>query len=219
MPQKKPNLVLDLDETLIHSIIGSKENNDYEQKHHFLCSIEAGSNKYYVFFRPGLFEFLNKVYQDFNLYVYTFGTTEYANIVINCINEKMKKNIFQKVYCREDFVFGKKMLFDVNEYDTVIIDDNVNAWTEFQTNIIQIHPFFGPKVNYFEFDDELELMSDRLEIIKNFYNQFNIIYVNVNGNSSLSEKSIIEDIDTDDDDDNVLIDDELYNEITLCQSC
>ena len=71
--QKKYTLILDLDETLVRYRIN--ENNQDEAK---------------IIFRPGLFYFLNKVYPLFDIVIWTVATKEYADPIIDIIEENKK---------------------------------------------------------------------------------------------------------------------------------
>jgi RNA polymerase II subunit A C-terminal domain phosphatase len=113
---KKLCLVLDLDETLVHTIKVAttiieekfdveqntlnfetafedteffyiKNKNEITSDH---MEIELGSSKYNVLFRPHLFEFLNTCSKTYNLYLYTNGTTNYAKKVLEVIKKRMQ---------------------------------------------------------------------------------------------------------------------------------
>ena len=70
-----PVLVLDLDETIIH----------YSYR----------DDKHIINYRPGLFNFLNKIKFNFNIFIFTAGTREYANNIVYNINLRCKYNIFK----------------------------------------------------------------------------------------------------------------------------
>jgi hypothetical protein len=72
---KEYTLVLDLDETLIH------------------FSVNAESEGH-LFFRPYLFHFLNVVSEFYELIIFTAGLKEYAKIVLDLIENRIGKKIF-----------------------------------------------------------------------------------------------------------------------------
>lgn len=204
----KPNLVLDLDETLVHTEVLSEFINIKSDNSEILTKFDIFEKKYIVFARPHLMEFLNEVYKNFNLYIYTFGTKVYADKVIGAIIKKIQYNLFKNIYTREDFKFGRKILReDICERDTVIIDDNIHVWQPNQVNLIQIDPFYGPIISNINNDNELKKILQRLEKIIVIYGEMN--YVDLNFDISELAKqtqiicvdsSIITDIDTDDED-------------------
>eukprot|EP01080_Neovahlkampfia_damariscottae_P005455 gene5455-9268_t len=183
--QKKLRLVLDLDETLIHTKKVSKNEHIEEdlmdivehieesfveefyetqqQQIHFQSesffsykeeiphdTFQLGNTWYRVLLRPGVENFLSEVSKDFELYVYTHGTTEYCHKVLKFLKKRMdflglpfnlqaihsrktqkrfKKNL-KKMYCKRSI--------------SVIIDDNPNAWSlEDQNSILTVTPFKG----------------------------------------------------------------------------
>ena len=65
---KNKLLVFDLDETLIHS----KELPEKGIKHQLMFNI--GDEKYYVYIRPGVYNLLNKIIDNYDLAVYTAAT-------------------------------------------------------------------------------------------------------------------------------------------------
>lgn len=190
----KLNLVLDMDETLIHSFYITEEIKDFEKDKLFLCGFKNDCRTYYVYFRPGLFEFLIEVEKYFNLYIYTFGVKIYADIIVNAIGNKLGKNIFTQVYTRENFYNEKKLLFNPsNDSNTIILDDNVKIWHKTK-NVIQIKAYYGPEEKEYYLDTELSISLKRIMSIKNLYDEIGIIYID-----DINVSNYI-DIDTDDED-------------------
>ena len=128
---KRFTLVLDLDETLVQFCIDSQKFNK-EKK---------------VILRPGLFEFLNKVYPLFELVVWTVATKEYADPIIDIIEEK-KKYFSYRLY--REYATDKKVCFvkDLtklgrNLSKVIIIDDKAVSFSLQKENGILIKPFIG----------------------------------------------------------------------------
>ena len=83
--EKKYNLILDIDETLVYS----------------RCKNENGEQ--IIKYRPGLFDFLDNTYEYFNIYLYTAGNKEYAKDIGNLL-DKYKLDggtYFNGIYSRE----------------------------------------------------------------------------------------------------------------------
>ena len=81
-PTKKFSLVLDLDETLIHFSIKNK-------------------NEGQLFLRPYLTSFLLSVSEFYEIIIFTAGMKEYANLVLDIIEKKIGKKIFDYKLFRE----------------------------------------------------------------------------------------------------------------------
>ena len=175
---KKFNLILDIDETIVKTIVPSNNNllllNDENVK-----QISIFNKKYLVFLRPKLSTFIEFCFTNFNVGFWTAGSPIYCNIILkmilseeqynNCnivlarddqdyINLKTNKiyqNITKTNVIRkplellwEDDIF--KYIF--NQSNTIIIDDNPNVKSENPNNCILIKQF---KKDAFD-DDVLE---------------------------------------------------------------
>lgn len=198
MDKKLLDLALDLDQTLIHSyevpLIDKNIKNAkmYENHELYLCKFAENKKMYYVYHRPGLFDFLEKIHKKYNIYIYTYGTRDYAHHIIGYICEKMKCMLFKNIYSREHFTDYKKTLFgESNESNTIIIDDNPYYWDKYLANLIKIDPYYGPFISknliknkidpytdpffYTNIDDELSRISRELDRILTIYEKCEII--------------------------------------------
>ena len=135
--RKQVNVILDLDNTLIYSIaqdkFPKKKNHLHTMKYHKM------DNDYYVFERPGLHSFLNWLFKNFNVSIWSAASPEYVEFIVKNIIEKVGRNIeyvLNSDNCDESqHIYGDKhiknlnMLWDYYEingydsYNTVIIDD------------------------------------------------------------------------------------------------
>ena len=138
MPPKKKSdithknytLILDLDETLVRYEIN-----------------ETNPDEANVILRPGLFYFLNKVYPLFDLVIWTVATKEYADPIIDIIEEK-KKYFIARLF-REHATFKNNSYIkdltnlgrDINSI--IIIDDKETSFSLQKQNGILIKPFYG----------------------------------------------------------------------------
>ena len=128
--QKNYTLILDLDETLVRYEIN-----------------ETNPDEANVILRPGLFYFLNKVYPLFDLVIWTVATKEYADPIIDIIEEK--KNYFIARLFREHATFKNNSYIkdltnlgrDINSI--IIIDDKEISFSLQKQNGILIKPFYG----------------------------------------------------------------------------
>ena len=127
---KQYTLVLDLDETLVHF---TDDPND--------------TNKGVLHFRPGLFEFLDKVSNYYELVVFTAATKEYADPILEAIEQN--KIIFEyKLYREHTTIVGDDFVKDISklgrDLSRVIIVDNMPQCFRLQKeNGVFIRPFWG----------------------------------------------------------------------------
>ena len=128
--QKKYTLILDLDETLVRYKIN--ENNEDEAK---------------IIFRPGLFYFLNKVYPLFDIVIWTVATKEYADPIIDIIEEN-KKYFLARLFREHATIYNNNYVKDLTNLGRdintiIIIDDKESSFCFQKQNGILIKPFFG----------------------------------------------------------------------------
>ena len=131
LKKKKKTLILDLDETLVHSSFEKINNN----KGYFYPDMTLKilfDNQYhdvYVYKRPFVDEFIIQMSKLYNLFIFTASISEYANPVINQLD---KFNLLSKRLFRENCFYDKennlyvKDLNILNEdlKDVIIIDNN-----------------------------------------------------------------------------------------------
>ncbi|ODV58124.1 Nem1-Spo7 phosphatase catalytic subunit NEM1, partial [Ascoidea rubescens DSM 1968] len=103
----KKTLILDLDETLIHSLSKSSRLSITSSAH--MVEVKLNNNNiptlYYVYKRPYCDEFLNIVSQWFNLIIFTASVKEYADPIINLLEKD--KFYFQKRLYRDNCTLNK----------------------------------------------------------------------------------------------------------------
>ena len=93
----KPILVLDMDETILHSEVEQFSGYDkefsiqvnpetkYLQKDYTRSDIQV-----FVTFRPGLVQFLGLMYRYYSIIIWTMGVPDYAGPVLDYVEEKVK---------------------------------------------------------------------------------------------------------------------------------
>ena len=111
-------VVLDLDNTLIFA----SPNKIEKMKNYAFIN-----NKFYVYKRPHLDHFLISLSQNCDLMLYTAGTKEYAEKIVDYID---KNKVISARYYREDCLMQTNSFFKdvskcgLDEQRTLIIDDN-----------------------------------------------------------------------------------------------
>lgn len=159
----KTCLILDLDETLICSVTNGemKQLNEYLedaedreedlrnlnyitenfQKFEWPVEEDAIDSAYVTYERPGLQDFLDFAFENFNVYIWTAGGKEYAvrlveNIIMRMNPEKRDvKNIHFNYHCEQSkyeynhlkdvrMFWEKYKITDCDKTNTFIVDDN-----------------------------------------------------------------------------------------------
>lgn len=148
-------LVLDLDETLVHT------------------------NGNEVSCRPGLDEFLKYIFSEFDVAVWTASEESYAKQVLDIIMTpeqigylvfiKTRKNCTIKNPSSMFPYYIKKMKkvrrYGYTVYNTLVIDDSEQAWANSYGNLINIPEYYGRND-----DTALKTLIEYLEQIKDLTN-------------------------------------------------
>ena len=132
-PFKPFTLVLDLDETLIHFIYS----ND--------CGPDIIKGK--IQFRPGLFEFLQNTSPYFELIIFTVATKQYADSVIDII-ENEQKYFSYRLYREHASVYQGDFVKDLTNIGrdlskVIMVDDKPYNFCLQKENGIAIRPYWG----------------------------------------------------------------------------
>ena len=136
MPPKvhKQALVLDLDETLVHTSSNPpKTRVDYFQ-----------SGNLYVYIRPNIRHFMDKVSKMFDVFIFTASEQSYADPIIDqvCPGVDMDHRIYRES-CK--FIDGNVCkdlgFFNRSLRKIILVDDKVNTFTFFPDNTISIRPW------------------------------------------------------------------------------
>jgi len=129
----KFNLVLDLDNTLIQAVESSKDQ-EITRPGLNKTSITIENQRYVIYLRYGLYEFLEKVNEFCNIYVYTNGIKVYAYNILQAIDPQ--RRYFRGYKAREN---DSEILKDLKLLEmelqtpldrrlTLIIDDQLKVW-------------------------------------------------------------------------------------------
>ena len=155
--RKKLNIILDLDQTLISAEEVDKlplMENDKKVKKFRLVEMEG---YYHIFERPGLQNFLDFVFKNFNVTVWTAGDQAYGLFIIDKIvlankPERKLDYAFFLYHCEmsEKHKRGIKdldLLWDIfalegyNNHNTFIVDDNEEVFSLQPENCVAVTPF------------------------------------------------------------------------------
>jgi Dullard-like phosphatase family protein len=141
----KKTLILDLDETLIHA--------DFERQyvdHDHLITFLHGDEEVTVpiFLRPGLFEFLEKMSQNFEIFIFTASKKVYADAVLNFLDPDNR--IFKFRFYRENCikignkVYIKDLRIFVNRKpeNIIMVDNSLYSFANQISNGVLINSFY-----------------------------------------------------------------------------
>ncbi|XKL59102.1 hypothetical protein PGB90_000118 [Kerria lacca] len=149
---KKKILVLDLDETLIHSAsLNSPYNNEkkppsVDPDFELQVIIDKHLVKFHVFKRPHVDKFLEIVSQWYDVVIFTAGIDAYGEIITNRLDNN--RGIFKKKYYRrhctpESGLFSKDLSVITNDLSSIfILDNSPFAYKNYPHNAIQIESWF-----------------------------------------------------------------------------
>ncbi|XP_047309985.1 RNA polymerase II C-terminal domain phosphatase-like 4 [Impatiens glandulifera] len=147
--KKKLSLILDLDNTAIHSI----SFDDFLKEDHTRDSkslkekgiVTFKKRKILTKIRPSVTYFLEEVSKLFELYIYTLGSQSYANAFANMVDRD--EALFDwRVISRDDCTTKGEKNLDVvlggEEKTVVIVDDKESVWPKHKDNVLQIKPYY-----------------------------------------------------------------------------
>ena len=174
----KKLLLLDLDETLIHSIFRTEQN--YKELDSFK-KLTKCTNKIFkyededfqycfdVYFRPYLFDFLNDIKNYFDLGIFTAARKNYADTIIDYIDPK--KEIFKFRIYRNACISIKQTIFIkdlriLKNYDlknVILLDNSLYSFMNQLSNGVLINSFYTD-------DNDKHLLAARNYLVKHLYN-------------------------------------------------
>ena len=136
----KPLLILDLDETLIHSDLECKfvAHDEY---------IETESGIIPINIRPNLYEFLDFCAVNFDLVIYTASCADYADPILDYI-EKNKKYFMKRFYREHCILYRNLYLKDLSVFNkplnqVLIVDNCIFSFAYYLSNGVLITSFYN----------------------------------------------------------------------------
>lgn len=173
-----PNLILDLDNTLIYTIDKYYDNNinndNYDVKPFILSNkINDGLHRI-IYKRQFVYIFLLQMKKLFNVYFYTNGTGTYGKTIYDMISSQIGCDIAKGIISRKDSMSSEKKYLNIlpyfNKYNTIIIDDRTDVWeSDVINNIIKIDPYIFGSVYTYISDRSLNVISKSILNNYNYY--------------------------------------------------
>jgi TFIIF-interacting CTD phosphatase-like protein len=163
------HLVLDLDETLLHSVTVAEYDHNRKLYRKYRCHRMPDSD-FWVIERPGVQRFLDTVCRDFDLSVWTAASQSYAAFIMKHVVQADSTNR-PGVHSRRPLhyalcsyhcelardMFGSETLKDLRFFSkltkagcrtrTVILDDHPGVFATQPHNCIQVRPFLATTVD------------------------------------------------------------------------
>ena len=142
--KQKKLLILDLDETLVHTSLTPFKN----RKSDLILNIKVNEKNYtlHVLKRPFLEEFLFSVSEIFDIFIFTASISQYANPLLDEIDKKnlIKKRLFRQHcnYCNGVYIKDLKIFQNENIENMIIIDNNPLSYLLNQDNGLPIKSWY-----------------------------------------------------------------------------
>ena len=154
---KMKTLVLDLDETLVHSSVELIPDPHIT----FTAEIDGKSTEFYVLIRPGVSNFLEKMCELYEVIIYTASIKCYANEILKRIDPR--NLIFHRLYREDCTILGSNIIKNLARLgrdlkDVIIVDNSPLCYRMQPCNGIPVKTWIGD-----EDDKELEELMPVLE--------------------------------------------------------
>ncbi|SBT34137.1 NLI interacting factor-like phosphatase, putative (NIF4) [Plasmodium ovale wallikeri] len=113
---------------------------------------QKGSYTIYYKLRPGVIQFLQKMHEKYEIYLYTMGTLEHAKSCLFLL-DPLKKFFGNRIFSRKDSVNGLKHLnriLPTYRSISICVDDSDYMWKE-SSYCIKVHGYnYFPEINFLE---------------------------------------------------------------------
>jgi RNA polymerase II subunit A-like phosphatase len=203
--EKNLNLILDLDQTLIHTEIeyvrdkqkelplllspydtnNKRKSNLKKLKNlhsSIICEYKEHAYNYRVHGRLGLIHSLKELKDHFNIYIYTNGTYSYASNICKYIEKMAKEYLFSGIIARSSSLSSERKYIYIlpyfNLYNTIIIDDRYDVWDiDNHYNLIQIREYIYKSHLEHAKDNDLCVLKELLLENKNYVSENNLHHI------------------------------------------
>ncbi|KAG1470574.1 hypothetical protein G6F56_002607 [Rhizopus delemar] len=171
--QEKKCLVLDLDETLVHSSFKMIPNPD------FIVPVEIDNQHHnvYVLKRPGVDEFMRKMGEKYEIVVFTASLSKYADPVLDIldIHKVVKHRLFREscfnhrgTYVKDLSQLGRNLL------STLILDNSPASYLFHTSNAVPVSTWFNDPhdtelLDLVAFLDDLTMVDDVQVVLDNSF--------------------------------------------------
>ena len=134
----KKTLILDLDETLVHSAMTS-----FPNRNNIILKFDINGKSYtiYVIKRPFVDEFLYEMSLYYDIIIFTASLSQYSKLLIPMIDKnKVIKNILSREYCTfcQGLYLKDLRVFNKDMKDLILVDNNPISYAFNKENGIPI---------------------------------------------------------------------------------
>lgn len=212
-PQKK-TLVLDLDETLIHSSM-----TPFPNRTNIVLQISIGPDNYTIYSiqRPFVEEFFNEMSLYFDIILFTASLEQYSSPLLQFIDKnKVIKHVYNREYCKyfEGCFFKDLSIINKDYKDLIIIDNNPASYSFNKENGIPIKSWFDDPN-----DNELIKLIPFMKFLGKVFDVRPFVNLAVNKNTGQLDYKIVDSILNDNaDKNNLKINNTIYTKHTLKKS-
>lgn len=160
LKSRKLVLLVDLDQTIIHST-NQVVPNDIPEIHHYQL-YGANSPWYHTKFRPYMVDFLKEISKFYELHICTFGARRYAHQISKLIDPKGEFFPSDRILSRDEFFDPRsktgnmKSLFPCGDAMVCIIDDRVDVWN-YSPNVVHVKPYLCFKTDDINAPEKLSI--------------------------------------------------------------
>lgn len=159
--RRKPVLIMDMDETMIHSqydytpnVVKQLQIPVTPETQYLQIDASMPYIRLFICVRNDLYSFLHDMMQCYDIYVWTLGVQQYADVILDYIEDRMRrlysiKRCFKKRFYQHhcDDTIKDLSLLGVDMRRCIIVDDSQESFQLQQQNAIQIPKFLGQKDN------------------------------------------------------------------------
>lgn len=157
-PSKSSTLILDIDETLVHTIFEEETERYVSPNCEWMQTSFDDSDRgkeivMKVVFRPGLFKFLKTVADNFEVIAFTASCKEYADSILNLIdpnNQIFSSRLYRnscikigKAYVKDLRIFRNRSLASIT-----IIDNSMYSFANQLANGILVNSFYDDEHDF-----------------------------------------------------------------------
>jgi CTD small phosphatase-like protein 2 len=147
-PELKKTLILDLDETIIHSDLENKFVN-----HDKILSVKNDNYNLPLplNIRPGLFTFLKKISEVYEIILFTASKKKYADNILKFLDPERKyfSHVFYRDSCinfyNKVFIKDLKIFKDRNIADIILLDNSMYSFANHLSNGILLTSYYNDK--------------------------------------------------------------------------
>lgn len=163
---RKLVLLVDLDQTIVHSTNQDIPPKLSDQIHHYQL-YGPNSPWYHTKFRPYMKEFLEEISKYYELHICTFGARRYAHKIAHLIDPKCKFFPNDRILSRDEFFDPRSKtgnmnsLFPCGDSMVCIIDDRVDVWNN-APNVVQVKPYICFKTDDINAPEKLNIGFETL---------------------------------------------------------